>query len=130
MPVLNHLTLGRYLPGESLFHRLDPRVKLGALAALVGILFLSRSLGIQLGLLVFLTLCGIGSRLQSDAAFIGWGASAVPLLVDVILDDSDLRDAAIPWLLKGTRADIDLYPASARHRAWRQETHKCQTGRR
>ncbi|MCZ6636144.1 MAG: energy-coupling factor transporter transmembrane component T [bacterium] len=63
MPVLNHLTLGRYLPGESLFHRLDPRVKLGALAALVGILFLSRSLGIQLGLLVFLTLCGIGSRL-------------------------------------------------------------------
>jgi len=43
LPFLQDITLGRYIPGDSVLHRLDPRVKIGGTAAFVGTLLGSRS---------------------------------------------------------------------------------------
>ena len=41
--MMNKLILGRYLPGDSLIHRLDPRAKLIASFYFIGIIFLANN---------------------------------------------------------------------------------------
>lgn len=50
---MNKLILGRYIPGESFLHRMDPRAKLLASFYYIGIIFLARSWPAYAVLLVF-----------------------------------------------------------------------------
>ncbi len=40
--MMNKLIFGRYMPGDSLIHRLDPRAKLLASFYFIGIIFFSK----------------------------------------------------------------------------------------
>lgn len=50
---MNKLILGRYIPGDSILHRMDPRAKLIASFYYIGIIFLARSWPAYLLLFVF-----------------------------------------------------------------------------
>ena len=41
--MMNKLIFGRYMPGDSLIHRLDPRAKLLASFYFIGIIFLANN---------------------------------------------------------------------------------------
>lgn len=43
MDLMKNITIGQYLPGDSLLHRLDPRLKLLAALSLIGLLFFIKS---------------------------------------------------------------------------------------
>jgi energy-coupling factor transport system permease protein len=66
MPALDDITLGRYIAGSSLLHRLDPRVKLIAVPLLIIASFARPGMGRLEGLAVFaaglILLSGIGWR--------------------------------------------------------------------
>ena len=49
MPILKDITLGRYIPGGSTLHHLDPRVKIVAATVLMGALLGSRSVAVLVG---------------------------------------------------------------------------------
>ena len=54
--MMNKLILGRYLPGDSLIHRLDPRAKLIASFYFIGIIFLANNF-VSYAMLGIFTLC-------------------------------------------------------------------------
>lgn len=54
---LRHVTLGRYIPGNSFIHRLDPRTKLIACAALMGLVLVATSYTSNILLLALITSC-------------------------------------------------------------------------
>ena len=63
---MNKLILGRYIPGDSVLHRMDPRAKLLASFYYIGIIFLARTWQAYALLLVFtLALIGI-SKIKLD----------------------------------------------------------------
>lgn len=51
--MMNKLIFGRYMPGDSLIHRLDPRAKLLASFYFIGIIFLANNWETYLVLAVF-----------------------------------------------------------------------------
>lgn len=55
--MMNKLILGRYLPGDSLIHRLDPRAKLVASFYFIAIIFLANNLWSYLFLGAFTLFC-------------------------------------------------------------------------
>ncbi|MDA0746694.1 MAG: energy-coupling factor transporter transmembrane protein EcfT [bacterium] len=59
MPLLSNITLGRYIPGHSLLHQLDPRVKILGTAALLTALLAG---GSGLVLASFLLLVGVAGK--------------------------------------------------------------------
>lgn len=56
------ITLGQYLPGESMVHRLDPRVKLFLMGLMIGVVFRLHS---PLALLASLLVCVAATRLSA-----------------------------------------------------------------
>ncbi|MGM0400184.1 MAG: energy-coupling factor transporter transmembrane component T family protein [Chloroflexota bacterium] len=54
---LRHVTLGRYIPGNSFIHRLDPRTKLIACLALMGLVLVATSYTSNTLLLALVTSC-------------------------------------------------------------------------
>lgn len=60
---MDKLILGRYVPGESLLHRLDPRAKLLAMFAFIMVIFWANNLVTNLLVLVFLSLLVALSRI-------------------------------------------------------------------
>ncbi len=58
MPILKDITLGRYIPGGSTLHRLDPRVKIAGVAMLMGALLGSRSTAALVGFSILASLLG------------------------------------------------------------------------
>lgn len=56
--MMNKLIFGRYMPGDSLIHRLDPRAKLLASFYFIGIIFLANNWETYL-LLAFFTLLSV-----------------------------------------------------------------------
>lgn len=63
MSVLNDITLGRYLPGDSALHHLDPRVKITGVLVLMGAFLASPSGTVLGGSLILLMLVGRASGL-------------------------------------------------------------------
>ena len=63
LPILNDITLGRYIPGDSALHRLDPRVKIGCSVAFMGAVLGTGSGVVLLGCLILLSLLGRRSGL-------------------------------------------------------------------
>ncbi|HIY57084.1 MAG TPA: energy-coupling factor transporter transmembrane protein EcfT [Candidatus Tetragenococcus pullicola] len=62
--MMNKLILGRYIPGDSLIHRLDPRTKLIASFYFIGIIFLANNWQSYLLLGIFTFLCILLSRID------------------------------------------------------------------
>ena len=59
---LNDITLGQYYPGDSAVHRLDPRVKILLLIALIVAIFLAGNLLAYVPVILFLGLVSFLSR--------------------------------------------------------------------
>lgn len=59
--MMNKLIFGRYMPGDSLIHRLDPRAKLLASFYFIGIIFLANNWETYL-LLAFFTLLSVSCQ--------------------------------------------------------------------
>ena len=59
---LNDITLGQYYPGDSAVHRLDPRVKILLLIALITAIFLAGNLLAYVPVVLFLGLASAISR--------------------------------------------------------------------
>ena len=51
--MMNKLIFGRYIPGDSIIHRLDPRAKLVASFYFIGIIFLANNWQSYLFLAIF-----------------------------------------------------------------------------
>ncbi len=54
---LRHVTIGRYIPGNSSIHRLDPRIKLIAFVILMGLVLVATSYTTNMLLLALVTSC-------------------------------------------------------------------------
>ena len=58
--MLSDITIGQYFPGDSLLHRMDPRVKLVLIFAYIILVFIPQNwvgLGIAVAFLVFAVAC-------------------------------------------------------------------------
>lgn len=64
--MMNKLILGRYIPGDSLIHRLDPRVKLLSCFYFIGIIFLCSNWETYLLMFLFTLMCIGCSKIKLD----------------------------------------------------------------
>lgn len=78
---MNKMILGRYLPGTSFMHRLDPRLKLIVNVYIIGLIFLAHSLSDYL-LLTVILVAGIRASAVSLTYFI---KGLKPMLVLILL---------------------------------------------
>lgn len=62
--MIKNITLGQYFPGDSIIHRLDPRIKLVLAIALIVVIFLADTLVGNLVLFAFLALVILLSRVS------------------------------------------------------------------
>jgi len=84
--MLKDITLGQYFPGNTIVHRLDPRVKLVLTFVYITSLFLAKGfLGYGLMLLVLVT-CVSLSRIRAKAVFRGLRPVLIIILVTVFLN--------------------------------------------
>ena len=62
--MLKNITLGQYVPGESLIHRLDPRTKLLATIGLIAIVFVARGFSGFLLIAAFVVTCAASTGIH------------------------------------------------------------------
>lgn len=94
---MNKLILGRYIPGDSVLHRMDPRAKLLASFYYIGIIFLARTWQAYALLLVFtLALIGI-SKIKLDFFIKGVKPLLWLILFTVLLQIFFTRGGHIYW---------------------------------
>ncbi|MCT3358666.1 energy-coupling factor transporter transmembrane protein EcfT [Latilactobacillus curvatus] len=94
---MNKLILGRYIPGDSVLHRMDPRAKLLASFYYIGIIFLARTWQAYALLLVFtLALIGI-SKIKLDFFIKGVKPLLWLILFTVLLQIFFTRGGHVYW---------------------------------
>ncbi|MDG2979877.1 energy-coupling factor transporter transmembrane protein EcfT [Latilactobacillus curvatus] len=94
---MNKLILGRYIPGDSVLHRMDPRAKLLASFYYIGIIFLARTWQAYALLLVF-TLALIGmSKIKLDFFIKGVKPLLWLILFTVLLQIFFTRGGHVYW---------------------------------
>ncbi len=94
---MNKLILGRYIPGDSVLHRMDPRAKLLASFYYIGIIFLARTWQAYALLLVFtLALNGI-SKIKLDFFIKGVKPLLWLILFTVLLQIFFTRGGHVYW---------------------------------
>ncbi|MCP8847213.1 energy-coupling factor transporter transmembrane protein EcfT [Latilactobacillus curvatus] len=94
---MNKLILGRYIPGDSVLHRMDPRAKLLASFYYIGIIFLARTWQAYVLLLVFtLALIGI-SKIKLDFFIKGVKPLLWLILFTVLLQIFFTRGGHVYW---------------------------------
>lgn len=94
---MNKLILGRYIPGDSVLHRMDPRSKLLASFYYIGIIFLARTWQAYALLLVFtLALIGI-SKIKLDFFIKGVKPLLWLILFTVLLQIFFTRGGHVYW---------------------------------
>jgi energy-coupling factor transport system permease protein len=100
MELLRHVTIGSYLPGNSVAHRLDPRLKAGLLIMGMTAVFCVASLG---SLLLLLGLCLLAARLAAIGVgfFLGGLRVVAPLLLFTFVFNAALVHGGAPLLSLG-----------------------------
>ncbi|MDG2985255.1 energy-coupling factor transporter transmembrane component T family protein [Latilactobacillus curvatus] len=94
---MNKLILGRYIPGDSVLHRMDPRAKLLASFYYIGIIFLARTWQAYALLLAFtLALIGI-SKIKLDFFIKGVKPLLWLILFTVLLQIFFTRGGHVYW---------------------------------
>ncbi|BCX30827.1 energy-coupling factor transporter transmembrane protein EcfT [Latilactobacillus curvatus] len=94
---MNKLILGRYIPGDSVLHRMDPRAKLLASFYYIGIIFLARTWQAYALLLIFtVALIGI-SRIKLDFFIKGVKPLLWLILFTVLLQIFFTRGGHVYW---------------------------------
>ncbi len=94
---MNKLILGRYIPGDSVLHRMDPRAKLLASFYYIGIIFLARTWQAYALLLIF-TVALIGtSRIKLDFFIKGVKPLLWLILFTVLLQIFFTRGGHVYW---------------------------------
>lgn len=94
---MNKLILGRYIPGDSVLHRMDPRAKLLASFYYIGIIFLARTWQAYALLLVFtVALIGI-SKIKLDFFIKGVKPLLWLILFTVLLQIFFTRGGHVYW---------------------------------
>ena len=78
--LLRHVTIGQYFPTGSFIHRLDPRVKiLGLVALIIALVVIQSTFGVLVGLMLALVLIALA---RVDVRFaLGGLAPALPILL-------------------------------------------------
>lgn len=85
MELLRSVTIGQYLPGNSLVHRLDPRTKIVATAALIGWMFAVNQLQGFFGVGLFVALLLAASRVPLRYVLMGLRPVALLLVFTVMV---------------------------------------------
>lgn len=94
---MNKLILGRYIPGDSVLHRMDPRAKLLASFYYIGIIFLARTWQAYALLLIFtVALIGI-SKIKLDFFIKGVKPLLWLILFTVLLQIFFTRGGHVYW---------------------------------
>ncbi|AOO74774.1 cobalt ABC transporter ATP-binding protein [Latilactobacillus curvatus] len=94
---MNKLILGRYIPGDSVLHRMDPRAKLLASFYYIGIIFLARTWQAYALLLIFtVALVGI-SKIKLDFFIKGVKPLLWLILFTVLLQIFFTRGGHVYW---------------------------------
>ena len=94
---MNKLILGRYIPGDSVLHRMDPRAKLLASFYYIGIIFLARTWQAY-ALLLILTVALIGiSKIKLDFFIKGVKPLLWLILFTVLLQIFFTRGGHVYW---------------------------------
>jgi energy-coupling factor transport system permease protein len=105
VPFLKDITLGRFIPGGSVVHRLDPRSKILATGCLVAALMAARS-GPMAGLLLaLLAVLAAAARLPAGL-LLGNLKPLVPLLLLTFGLNALLTPGRVIWVLPGGMGDV------------------------
>ena len=105
MPILKDITLGRYIPGNSVLHRLDPRVKILGAAALMGALLGSASGVVLAGFCILVGLLGRFSGLPFRL-LLGNLRPLVPLLLLTLTLNALLTPGDVIYALPGGLGEL------------------------
>jgi len=84
--MLKDITLGQFFPGNTIVHRLDPRVKLILTLVYITALFLARGLFAYLLMFVILMTCLTLSKIGPKAVFRGLKPVFIIILITVVLN--------------------------------------------
>ena len=84
--MLKDITLGQYFPGNTIVHRLDPRIKLILTVVYITALFLARGVLAYALMLIALLTCLSLSRIKPKAALSGLRPVMIIILITVILN--------------------------------------------
>lgn len=94
---MNKLILGRYIPGDSILHRMDPRAKLIASFYYIGIIFLARSWPAYLLLFVFTMALILISKIKLSFFLKGVRPLLWLILFTVLLQIFFTRGGTVYW---------------------------------
>ena len=75
--MLKNMTLGQYFPGDSMIHRMDPRIKFIIVLALIVVIFIAKTVWGYLAITAFLLFGGSG---QPGAVYLRAEGLEAPLV--------------------------------------------------
>jgi energy-coupling factor transport system permease protein len=99
--LLRNITIGQYLPTDSLVHRLDPRVKLvGGVLLMAAVMFNGSGVGLALGLMAVLSVLAL-ARIPLRHALRGlrsaWPFFVIVALLQLILYRATAEGSSVLW---------------------------------
>jgi len=93
--VLKDITLGQYFPGETIVHRLDPRMKLILMITYITALFLARGIYAYLFMFAILVTCLTISKIKPRAVLKGLRPIFIIIILTVILNIFFIRGETV-----------------------------------
>lgn len=93
--MLKDITLGQFFPGETIVHRLDPRMKLILMITYITALFLASGIYAYLFMFVILVACLTVSKIKPKAVFKGLRPVFIIIILTVILNIFFIRGETV-----------------------------------
>ena len=93
--MLKDITLGQYFPGETIVHRLDPRMKLILMITYITALFLARGIYAYLFMFAILVTCLTISKIKPRAVLKGLRPIFIIIILTVILNIFFIRGETV-----------------------------------
>lgn len=93
--MLKDITLGQFFPGETIVHRLDPRMKLILMLTYITALFLADGIFAYLFMFVVLTACLAVSKIKPKAVLKGLRPVFIIIILTVVLNIFFIRGETV-----------------------------------